>query len=149
MQQAKIILMKILSSFMPFLKNKIKTGSKNNYCFLDEETIIKRYLSILPVTNTFCVDIAASDGISMSNTYSLYKSGWDGIAVELDSIKFASLSNTYKNFERVSLIKTKVIPGNIISLLKACECPTDFQFLNFDIDSYDYFVLEHWLVNFG
>jgi len=120
----------------------------NRFSFLEEETIIDKYLDRLPLSNKFCVDIAASDGISMSNTYFLYKKGWNGIAVECDPVKFASLSNSYKVFSDVNLVKAKVTPENVVFLLKACRCPTDFAFLNLDIDSYDYFVLDKLLDNF-
>ena len=61
------------------------------YSHLDEQSIIKEYLNTLGLESGCCVDIAASDGISMSNTYSLYKDGWGGLAVEFDAWKFSCL----------------------------------------------------------
>lgn len=115
---------------------------------LDEEKIIEKYLDSLPIKNKFCVDIAVSDGITMSNTLFLFEKQWDGIAVEFDSEKFSKLANLYKKFPGVSLVKTKVVPENIIFLLKSCLCPREFSFLSFDIDSYDFFVLEQLLSEF-
>ena len=138
----------LLKKALPARLVTLRKPGKGSYSHLDEEAIIKRYLDSLPVANKFCVDIAASDGITMSNTYSLYKNGWDGIAVEFDPVKFAALSGLYKTFGGVHLVRTKVIPNNVVSILKACQCPADFAFLNFDIDSYDYFVLERLLAEF-
>jgi len=126
----------------------IKHSLKDGYSFLDEERVIKKYLDLLPLSNRFCVDIAAADGINSSNTYALYKNGWDGIAVELDTNNFYILSKLYMKFSGVNLIKTKVTPENVNFILKACNCPNDFAFLNLDIDSYDHFVLEKILSEF-
>jgi hypothetical protein len=125
-----------------------KPPEKTSFANFGEEQVIQKYLQTLPLANKFCVDIAASDGITMSNTYALFKSGWKGIAAELDPQRFALLANYYKDFSDVQLVKSKVIPQNVVSLLKACFCPRDFAFLSFDIDSYDYFVLEQILTEF-
>src|SRR3989339_1013933 len=143
---------RLMKKYLPaFLVDAAKTAKRNYqtlkkcHSFLNEEAIIRKYLDRLPLSNRYCVDIAASDGITMSNTYFLYKEGWEGIAVEYDPVKFAALSKRYKKYTGVNLIKIKVIPENILSLLKACQCPVELSFLNFDIDSYDYFVLEQLL----
>jgi hypothetical protein len=81
----------------------------------------------------------------MSNTYALYKDGWGGLAVEFDSGKFSSLANSYVGFQRVKLAKCMVTPLNVVALLSANDTPKEFDFLNLDIDGYDYFVLEQIL----
>ncbi|MBW4496820.1 MAG: hypothetical protein KME26_27850 [Oscillatoria princeps RMCB-10] len=118
------------------------------YSYLDEERIIDNFLSQLNIENRYCVDIAASDGITMSNTYFLFKRGWGGLAVEYDSHQFAKLAIRYAEFESVNLSKCMVTPENAISLLKAHQAPENFTFLNLDIDGYDYFVLEKILSSF-
>lgn len=120
----------------------------NGFSFLDEEKIIGKYLDSLPIEKKYCVDIAASDGISMSNTLFLFEKQWDGIAVECDPDRFSSLANLYKKFKNVNLVKTRVIPENVVFLLKSCLCPKNFPFLNFDIDGYDFFVLDKLLAQF-
>jgi hypothetical protein len=115
------------------------------YSNLDEQSIINGYLKTLILEGRHCIDIAASDGLSMSNTYSLYKDGWGGLAVECDAQKFSSLASSYVNFPNVNLAKCMVTPKNILSLLAANEIPERFEFLNLDIDGYDYFVLEQIL----
>jgi hypothetical protein len=141
---AKSILPPPVWHFMGAVK-KMLSHKKGTYSFQEEEVVIRKYLNDLTLENNFCVDIAASDGISMSNTYSLFKAGWEGIAVEFDPIKFAKLAHSYSAFTNVSLLKTKVIPENVVSILKSCMCPEDFALLNLDIDSYDYFVLDTML----
>lgn len=124
----------------------VKTKSK--YSYLDEENIIEEYLKKINANNQFCVDIAASDGITMSNTYFLFEKGWAGLAVEGNSNKFAKLALAYTQFEKVNLSKCMVTPENVVSLLKAHRTPENFAFLNLDIDGYDYFVLEQILNTF-
>ncbi len=115
---------------------------------LGEEKIIRKYLDLIAPKNTLCVDIAASDGITMSNTYFLYSQGWRGLAVECDPKKFAILSSLYANFEGVILLRNTATPDNIIQILQTSRIEKDFAFLNLDIDSYDYFVLDQLLTEF-
>lgn len=116
--------------------------------FSEEESLVAKYLDTLPLTNRYCVDIAAQDGIGGSQTLSLFKQGWEGIAVERDAEMFSILSSFYEQFDKVSLVRTSVGPHNAASILHACSCPSDFAFLSLDIDSYDYFVLERILAEF-
>ena len=122
-----------------FINNRL------TFSFLGEEEKINKYLQTISLENRYCVDIAASDGITMSNTLFLYKENWGGIAVEYNSGKFAKLSNSYKRFENVNLIKTKITPDNVVYVLKSCLAPKNFTFLNLDIDGYDYYVLDKLL----
>jgi len=115
------------------------------YSNFDEQSIINGYLKTLGVESGYCVDIAASDGIEMSNTCSLFNSGWGGLAVEYDAQKFAALADNFGDFSNVNLAKCMVTPQNVLSLLSANEIPEKFDFLNLDIDGYDYFVLEQML----
>jgi hypothetical protein len=123
------------------------TGLKKGlvYSNFDEQKIIRRICSALPLKHKYCVDIAAGDGFHMSNTIDLFQSGWAGLAVEFDAKKFKKLAALYSPFPEAQLFKTKVTPANVVSLFDGAEVPKDFGFLNLDIDSYDYFVLEQIL----
>lgn len=116
--------------------------------FSDEERLIRHYLDSVPIATRYCVDIAAQDGVAGSQTVALFKEGWAGLAVECDAHMFAVLAHTYRVFKNVSLVRTRVIPDNVVSILKAADCPREFGFLSLDIDSYDYFVLERLLGEF-
>ena len=65
------ILPPIVLDFLIFIKKKFTNKKNSTYSFLDEQTIIEKYLAQIAVSNKFCVDIAASDGTTMSNTYAL------------------------------------------------------------------------------
>jgi hypothetical protein len=120
---------------------KIDGGS----IYSEEQRIISTLLQTLPLKNNYCVDIGASDGIISSNTLFLFKDKWPGVAVEYNAEKFARLAFTYKRFEQVNLVKAKVIPDNVVHILKSCSAPDQFAFLNLDIDGYDYYVLDQLL----
>ena len=116
--------------------------------FLEEDAIIATYLEQLDIQGKFCVDIGASDGISMSNAYLLFQNGYEGLAVECNSENFSKLASAYKSFQQVNLAKCKVTPSNVVDLLNANSVPKQFAFLNIDIDGYDYFVLDAVLTSF-
>lgn len=125
-------------------KERVTRGNLTDHSFsnLDEQSVINSYLKKLNIDSGYCVDIAASDGITMSNTYALYKQGWKGLAVELDASQFSRLATSYVDFQGVNLSKCMVTPLNIVHLLQAHSAPVNFHFLSLDLDGYDYFVLE-------
>jgi hypothetical protein len=137
----------IVSTYRRVMR-RLRSRSKGIYSYGDEQILIAKYLKELKVESRQCVDIAASDGVTMSNTYSLFRQGWGGLAVEYDAHTFARLAHTYRKFQDVNLAKCKVTPLNVMSLLKANAMPEKFGFLNLDIDGYDYFVLEQLLREF-
>ncbi|TGK08955.1 hypothetical protein EHO60_13070 [Leptospira fletcheri] len=100
----------ILLKAAAFLLRSIRKKSGSTFSNLDEESIIRKYLETLGIKERFCVDIAASDGITMSNTLFLFRQGWNGIAVEYDATKFSKLAGLYASFPDCYLIKTKVTP---------------------------------------
>jgi hypothetical protein len=137
----------LLSACRRFIK-RLQPRGDVSYSHGDEQILIAKYLKELAIQSHECVDIAASDGVTMSNTYFLFRQGWAGLAVEYDACRFASLAATYSSLPGVNLAKCKVTPLNAVSLLKANALPANFGFLNLDIDGYDYFVLEQILGEF-
>lgn len=128
-----------------FEVRRIPKAGSTHFSNLGEQEIIHALLARLGAVNPYCVDIAASDGTTMSNTYPLYAAGWAGLAAECDPAKFAALSAAYAGFPAVNLARSMVTPDNVTTLLEASAAPADFGFLNLDIDGYDYFVLERIL----
>jgi len=115
---------------------------------LTEEIVVRRLLETLGVERGFAVDIAACDGVTKSNAFGLYASGWEGVAVEGDPARFASLARAYRRFPGVSLARLWVTPDNVVSLLRGHRTQAEFAFLNLDIDGYDHYVLAALLEEF-
>jgi hypothetical protein len=113
--------------------------------FGGEFAAIDRVLTRIGITNGYIVDIAASDGVSQSSTLPLFAKGWGGLAVEMDPRKFAGLAFIYSDFKEVRLARARVTPVSVVPLLTGNEVPKNFDLLNLDIDSYDFFVIESML----
>jgi hypothetical protein len=147
--------MTVLTSAKRFLNNVLfkfghelrrispEAGSAGEkFSWANEDEIIASLLNKLPVRNKFAVDIGAGDGEYMSNSYKLFKAGWQGVAVEWNGKQFCKLAFSYSGLSDVTLVRGRVTPDNVLQLLAACDAPKDFSYLGLDIDSYDHFVLE-------
>lgn len=128
-----------------------KVHSLNEFkTFHDEHIVLDKYLKKVSkndIENCY-LDIGASDGVDMSNTFNLALEDYEGYLFELNDSKFSKLSTIYQDFSKISLFKTKITPDNAVSFLKALDLPDVIKVLNLDIDSYDYFVLEELLKEF-
>lgn len=142
----KMTLQKIYPRFFyRFLKkNQRRYFFKRNFGYSEEESLIQSYLAELKISekNKYAIDIASQDGILGSQTLLLYKNGWKGLAVECDGYYFSVLADFYQSFEKVSLIKSKITPDNVLNLIEGSGCPKNFGFLSLDIDSFDFFILD-------
>ena len=123
----------------------VSASGTRSFSNFNEDTIIQDLLAKIQLRHRFAVDIGAGDGETMSNSYSLFKSGWDGLAVEWDGARFAKLAYRYAAFPGARLVRTRITPDNVLNLLAAAEAPKELGFLNLDIDSYDHYVLERLL----
>jgi hypothetical protein len=114
--------------------------------FGGEYAVLDRLADKLEIDAGFVVDIAASDGYSQSSTLGFFRrKNWSGLAVEMDPHKFSKLAFFYADFPNAKLLRQRVTPLNIRSLLRSCEVPKDLAILNLDIDSYDLYVMEEML----
>ncbi|MDB5106926.1 MAG: hypothetical protein JWP91_4615 [Fibrobacteres bacterium] len=120
-------------------------SGSSSFSNFGEDAIIQDLLSKIQLRHRFAVDIGAGDGETMSNSFSLFKSGWSGLAAEWDGTRFSRLAYRYASFPGARLVRTRITPDNVLNLLAACEAPREFGFLNLDIDSYDHYVLEKLL----
>jgi hypothetical protein len=116
--------------------------------FFEEDVFIDKFFFEEELEPTTFVDVGAGDGIDMSNTFKLADRGVKGLAIEGSPVRFAQLSLTYEKYVDVKLIRTYVSPDSITDLITGAEIPSDFDVLNLDIDSYDFFVLESILKAF-
>lgn len=103
---------------------------------------VRKYLELVGSKHNYCVDIGAYDGVTFSNTFELYQQGWSGLSAECSPEQFVKLAKVYREFPEVMTVNRPVTPANVIHLLKANQTPQDFDFLDVDIDGYDYFVLD-------
>jgi hypothetical protein len=123
-----------------------KKARRGDNSYAGEFEYLQSLLKRLNITGGFLVDIAASDGVHQSCTLGfLSNGGWEGLAVEMDPEKFATLAFIFSQFESVKLARNKVTPENVEAVLVSNAVPRDFTLLNLDIDSYDLTVMEEML----
>lgn len=114
---------------------------ESKYANFGEEGVIKKYIDQFGIRRGFAVDIGASNGRCSSNTLWLFENGWSGFCVEYDPQKFVFLADNYKELRDVMLCRVKITPDNVLKLL-GFFCIKGIDFLNIDIDGYDFFVLD-------
>lgn len=124
---------------------KPRWRSRSNF---DEQRRISSWLDLLGIDCGYAIDIGASDGLTMSNSIALYRGGFGGLAVERDEDKFYRLAFTLRHYPAVALARVAVTPDNVQELLASNGAPYAPAFLNLDIDSYDYYVLDRLLEQF-
>jgi len=104
------------------------------YSQFDEDALIDFIFSKIGTTNKYLVDLGAwaYDG-KMSNTKRLIESGWQGYGVDMNDSLDAWI------------VKQFITPEGILKLMAKKKTPTDFDLLNLDIDSCDFYVLKEIL----
>ncbi|MBT8518875.1 hypothetical protein G6645_08580 [Polynucleobacter paneuropaeus] len=132
-----LIIRRIINNL--FFKNNIYNREIK---FLDSILYNKKFI----YQKTF-VDIGASNGVSNSNTFKLFINGWKGIAIESDRDNYKLLSAAAKGYF-VKTVNALVDKENIGEILKKNDCPVNFGFLNLDIDSFEWDILNEILGKF-
>jgi hypothetical protein len=115
--------------------NELKTLKGNNLqSQFSEDIIISHIFKNIGTTNKYFVDLGAGayDG-KMSNTRTLKSNGWDGFGVDC-----ANITDEW-------IIKEFIKPSNVCQILASQFTPTEFDFLNLDLDSSDFWVLKELL----
>jgi hypothetical protein len=109
-----------------------------------EDGIVEKIFEILPSSNQWCVEFGAGDGKELSNTFNLIANkGWSSVQIEANTSKFKTLSDRYKDNNKVTCIN-KIIcfegESTLDHVLKSTSIPLDLDLLLIDIDGNDYYV---------
>ena len=107
-----------------------------------DETAIIRQIDAQPEVTPFFVDIGAQDGVLGSQTLGLAKRNWSGVNYEADTYLFEGMKARYAVMPAVKIRRELVTPAGVVAMLERDGVPRRFGFLNLDIDSFDYYVLE-------
>jgi hypothetical protein len=104
-----------------------------------EDAIIDHIFKNIGLTNQYLVDLGAGayGGSTMSNTRKLKQAGWKGFGVDV------------KNKGEDWIIERFIKPDNVVSILAEQNTPKEFDFLNLDIDSCDFWVLKQLLAEYA
>jgi hypothetical protein len=105
-----------------------------------EDGVLAAIFSKIGVSNRWCCEFGAWDGVQFSNTHSLLVNGWSGVLIESDSDRFEQLKINTGGLN-VTPIQT-LVQDDIDSILSETPIPTDFDLLSIDIDGEDFLVWE-------
>lgn len=103
-----------------------------------EDGLIEAALQRFGAANQWCFEVGASDGVYLSNTFRLRKSGWRALLIEEDE-------KSYDELRRFSgpLVRTvhqRIGSDSLDGLLEASGAPRDIDFGVIDIDGQDYWI---------
>ena len=100
------------------------------------EPLINYIFNVLGISNGFCVEFGAWDGIKNSNTKRLIDSGWSSIQIEPDWFRFQDLKLTYQFNDQVRCINSFIdTTDNLFDNIIGTE--KDIDFCSIDIDGLD------------
>jgi len=129
---------------------KLNKYSKNNTSQYGEDGIIEFLIKTSNIEiNKSCFEVGAGDGVTFSNTYSLWHDqSWDAILVEANPKRFSPLINKYGSFKNVDIVTDflEIDGNNSVDELILSKLPSnlvDVGVLSIDIDSFDYHVLKN------
>lgn len=128
---------------MHFLEN---VKLYNRYSQFGEDSIISAIFDKIGITNKWCVECGAGDGLFFSNTRKLIEEGWSSIQIEADFERHKKCSDRYLNWGngfKVFCENVKIgTPPNAFGfdevLSRYETLPKDFDLLIIDIDGGDY-----------
>ena len=107
-----------------------------------EDGVVAAIFDKIGVRNKFCVDVGASDGYFISNSYYwVMEHQWGGCLFEPDPRRFADLSMLYEARSDVTVFNEALGANKgIDDYLDEVGAPNDFDLLSIDIDGMDYWI---------
>ena len=93
-----------------------------------EDGVIAQIFRNIGVTNAFCVEFGAGDGVALSNTYALRQAGWASLLLDGDPRGAADV------------VKAWITAENINELFREHKVPEQIDLLSIDIDGNDLWV---------
>lgn len=107
-----------------------------------EDGVLAYLLNAYPAVPHTCLEVGAGDGVSLSNTNSLWtKHAWRALLIEQDA---AALKRNYGHLSNVSIMATSITASGEASLdaiAQSLAFAPEIGVASIDIDSFDYWVL--------
>jgi len=111
-----------------------------------EDGVLEHVFERIPDVGRWCVDVGASDGQFLSNTWNLIQNhGWSAVLIEKEKRPFADLLALYSSNPRVTPLQRAAWiegPDALSALLDRASVPPDFDLLSIDVDGNDYHLWE-------
>lgn len=117
---------------------------RNDHSQDGEDGVLDEIFRRLSVTQGWCVEFGAWNGMHLSNTFNLIKNhGWKSVLIEADAAKSVELRANMKPYDGVICLEQFVQlegQGCLDKVLSRTPIPIDFDLLSIDIDGADYHV---------
>jgi hypothetical protein len=112
-----------------------------------EDGIIEHLLTLLPFTPKTCLEVGAGDGLTLSNTNTLWsKQGWRTLLIEAnpEGIKaIGERTSGHANVTAVQAMITATGPNSLDEIAKRADFPSRLGVLSIDIDANDLEIFEN------
>jgi hypothetical protein len=129
---------------MSTTRTDLPSFARDRFSQNGEDGILERIFALLDVSEGWCVEFGAWDGIHLSNTRNLIEHHrWRAILIEADPDKFIELQQNSRALPDVTCLNKLVgfdPPDNLDGILATTPVPTDLDLLSIDIDGNDYHV---------
>jgi hypothetical protein len=114
-----------------------------------EDGIIDHLLTILPDTPKICLEVGAGDGLTLSNTNTLWsKKGWRALLIESDSAGVNLIRKRTADNSNVTAVQATIEvagPNSLDKIAERANFPARIGVLSLDIDANDLEIFENLL----
>ena len=105
-----------------------------------EDGLLEAVFEKIGVTNEWCFEVGAYDGVTFSNARQFIAKGWEAALIEKDEESFKTLQGNYAANPRVHCAQGYIEPWNIDGLLEKMGLPWDADLGVLDIDEQEFWV---------
>lgn len=119
--------------------SSLSSFAESEFSQFGEDGMLAEIFSRLGVTDGYFVEFGASNGVRLSNTHKLWRSGWSGCLIEGDPDRYAELCANIDS-DRTHLVNEYVQesgPSSVDSILERVGAPHDIDVLSIDVDGDD------------
>jgi hypothetical protein len=124
----------------------LSSHARDEFSQNGEDGILERIFELLGVSEGWCIEFGAWDGVHLSNTRNLIQNhGWQAVLIEADPVKFEDLKNNARSFAGVTCLNRLVgfdPPDDLDAILARREVPDDLDLLSVDVDGNDFHIWE-------
>jgi len=128
----------------------LKQHRKNIHSQNGEDGVIEKIFEVLAIEGGYICEFGASDGISLSNTYNLFKNNpnFSPILIEADKARYAEMVSNFSHIKNKYLFNESVSvkdESSLDSLLSTIPgLKNNFKLLSIDVDGLDYEIWENF-----
>jgi len=123
------------------LWKEIHNKAANRYSQFGEDGITRDLTERIGVTNEWCVEVGAADGVFCSNTRQFVEDGWTAVLIEKDEVEFKKLIENTKDYKNCICKNIEIEPNGRHCLDEILRnAPASIELLSLDLDGGEYHV---------